>query len=128
MSKQALDVILDFLAARLDAKALDFLKQRSEEIANGVSKHRFAELISVASRYARRKPLALSLAECGAARESITGWNPERWNLLESLRVALILARPDLKEWSFVEALEDCFRYADEGGIVCSLPFTRVVT
>ncbi len=113
-------MILDFLAARLDAKALDFLEQRSEEIANGVSKHRFAELISLASRYARRKPLALSLAECEVAGESITGWNPERWNLLELLRVALILAHPDLMEYSFAEALEDCFRYADEGEL-CAL-------
>jgi hypothetical protein len=48
----------------------------------------------------------------------LPGWNPERWSVLETLRVALVLARKDLGEDTAVAALEDAFRYADEGELV----------
>lgn len=115
MSEQAQNVISGFLRARLDAPAVDFLKRSTEEIARGVSNNRMAALVSLASRYARNQPLDLSPAELDSAEQAVHGWNPERWSLLDAVRVSLVLARTDLTQPSFADALEECFRYADAG-------------
>jgi hypothetical protein len=120
MSEQAQNVISGFLRARLDAPALDFLKRSAEEISPGISNSRMAALVSLASRYARNQPLGLSPAELAAAQQLVPGWNPERWSVLDAVRVALILARSDLTHPSFAETLEECFRYADAGEL-CAL-------
>src|SRR5690606_11965861 len=75
--------------------------------AGGVSAQRFAALFAMASRYARREPLAHA-----ACTENL---NPTAWNRLELLRIALLLARSDLESDAFAEELEQLFRFADEG-------------
>ncbi len=108
------------LAARLAPEALRGLDASTSEIGNGASVERFCALFSLASRHARRTPLALAATELEAAGRMLEGWNPERWNLLESARVVLVLARPDLSGDGGVRALSEVFRYADEGEL-CAL-------
>jgi hypothetical protein len=103
------------LEARLAPGALAWLKAATAEVADGPSSARFCALISLASRHARRRPLALAASELEAAAKLVPGWNPERWNQLETLRVVLVLARNDLGGDRALVALEEAFRFADEG-------------
>ena len=115
---------LSFLRGLVDARlapgAVSWLEGSAGEIRGGTSDERFSALLSLASRYARRVPLAPSVEERANAERLVQGWNPERWNLLESARVALILARSDLEGDGVVRALDAAFRYADEGEL-CAL-------
>lgn len=109
-------VLRQTLESRLTQPTRKWLKATSAEIADGVPDARFCALISLASRHA--KPGVLiepTEKECEAAERVIEGWNPERWTLLEGLRVALTLSRSDLTEESGHLAVEEAFRYADEG-------------
>jgi hypothetical protein len=108
------------LRRRLRAHAGEWLDEAVAEIGSGVSDTRFAGLISLASRFAPRKKLEPDPLEISRAWECLPGWNPERWTMLEALRVRLILARPDQRNSAFEKALDECFRYADEGEL-CAL-------
>lgn len=103
------------LEARLAPGALAWLKSATAEIADGPTSARFCALVALASRHARRRPLAPQASELEAAARLVPGWNPERWNLLEALRVVLVLARSDLGGDGTMLALEEAFRFADEG-------------
>ncbi len=108
-------ILTAWLAGRLNAQALAFLENSRAEIAAGVNNSRFAQLIALASRHARRNSLAPSHSECQQAAVALPGWDPVDWNLLETLRIALILARPDLTTDNFTQGFESAFQYADEG-------------
>jgi hypothetical protein len=108
------------LGTRLAPDARRWLEASAMEIAGGAGVERFCALFSLAARHARRVPLAPSAEDRGAAARMVEGWNPERWNLLETARVALILARSDLAGDGGVQALGEAFRYADEGEL-CAL-------
>lgn len=112
--------IRTLLEARLDEAPRAFLAERAAEIAAGVDHGRFSSLLSMASRHVPRGDLAPTPPELERCEVLLPGWNPERWTLLETSRVHLILARPDLDGASGAEALEEAFRYADEGEL-CAL-------
>ncbi len=109
-----------FLDRRLLPAAQQWLRDASAEIATGPDHGRFASLISLASRHAKRDALDPDAGEIAAAGAALEGWNPERWTVLETLRVALVLVRPDLSDETGAAALEEAFRYADEGEL-CAL-------
>src|SRR5262245_2200587 len=111
----AVELLDRCLATRLGAPARAWVEQAAAEIARGVAVERFGALLSMASRHARRELLAPTADERGAAARILEGWEPERWTLLEALRVRLILARRDLATTSAVQAMESAFRFADEG-------------
>jgi hypothetical protein len=113
-------LIEGWLAARLFGAALDWQRGAQAEIAGGVSVERFSALLSTASRHAKRVPLGPSAAERAAAAAALPGFEPERWSVQEAARVALVLARGDLAERDGEAALEEAFRYADEGEL-CAL-------
>jgi len=77
----------------------------------------FARAISAVSRYAPRGPLLGpgDAADLAAARALVPGWTPERWTALEAARVRLVLARAAADEASLPGAVEEAFRFADEG-------------
>jgi len=108
------------LEGRLSGAARDWLATARGEVAGGVDDARFAALLSLASRHARRAPLAPSASERAEAERLLPGFDPERWTVLETARVALVLARPDLPSASAARAIEEAFRYADEGEL-CAL-------
>jgi hypothetical protein len=108
------------LEARLDAASRAWLDVRRSEIAGGLSDDRFAQWISLASRYAPRRDLEPDADERAAAAAALEGWNPERWTVLETVRIALLLARPDLAGSGCVRALGEVFRFADQGEL-CAL-------
>lgn len=108
------------IASRLEPRGRDWLEATAAEIAAGVANARFASLLSLASRHAGRGPLAPDPGELARAAELLEGWNPERWSRLDALRVRLVLARSDLAEPSAELAVEEAFRYADEGEL-CAL-------
>lgn len=103
------------LDARLGPSVGRWFKASLGEIADGPTDARFCELFSLASRHAKRVPLAPAAAEVEGARRVLAGWNPERWDLLETTRVALILARTDLASDEGALGIAEAFRYADEG-------------
>lgn len=108
------------LEARLEPKAVKWFRESLNEVARGAPDARFAALISMASRHARGQMLSPTDKELRSAQQLVEGWNPERWTLLDATRVALVLSRPDLAKESGVIAIEDVFRYADEGEL-CAL-------
>lgn len=110
----------ELLGARLAPSAVRWLETSTGEIGAGTSLERFCALFSLAARHARRTPLAPAQAEQDRAGCLLEGWNPERWSVLESLRVVLILACTDLSGDGGVRALTEAFRYADEGEL-CAL-------
>lgn len=108
-------ILTAWLTERLDSNGRNFFDEARVEIAAGACDNRFCQIIALASRHARRKPLAPTDVERGVAAEVLPGWDPVDWSLLETLRVALVLARQDLHETSFAQTFEHFFRYADEG-------------
>lgn len=119
------------LAARLDERQRTWLRAREVALAaaSGAapSTAALAESLALASRFTPRSKLAPTADERGAAAALVPGWNPERWTLREALRVALVLAFSE-GAGAFSEgagdtlpaALEECFRFADEGEL-CAL-------
>ena len=112
------DHIDALLARRLPAPATEWLARARAEIADGLEHTRFCELIAQASRFAPRAALAPTKEELREADALLAGWNPERWNVLDTLRVALVLAREDLDQKGAVDALSEAFRYAEVGELV----------
>lgn len=109
------DFLIQLLDRHLSDPAREFRDEVIDEIAGGARGQRFAGLLSMASRYTKRQSLALTDADLAQAEACVPGWSPRAWNLLELLRAALTLARPDLEQDSFAEEFEALFRYADEG-------------
>lgn len=113
-------IIDRWLRERLDARGLEHYEASAAECARGPTHDRFCALISLSSRFAGQTPLGLSGPDCERANQALQGWNPERWTLLEALRVGLVLAREDLAEAKAKDAMEEAFRYADMGEL-CAL-------
>lgn len=114
------EAVLNLVLPRLEGSAREFFERSVEEIGRGVSTARFSALISMASRHVRRESLRVSADERERAAAWVAGWTPERWSVLDALRVALIMARRDIAEQRFADDLEDCFRCGDEGEL-CAL-------
>ena len=121
-------VLAGLLAPRLDARATAWLAEQRAVLGAPGGSGRLAPLVAAASRYAPRGPLSPTAAERAAAAAACTGWNPERWSVLEAVRVALVLACAEAHDGAphggaasdFPAVLEDTFRFADEGEL-CAL-------
>jgi hypothetical protein len=112
------ELLQEKLRPALSPEGRGFFEQAAQEIARRVEPARFAELFSLASRYAPRASRGgwiFSAGELESADELVPGWNPERWTALECLRALLVLQRPDLERASGAAAVEELFRYADVG-------------
>jgi len=107
--------LIEMLRRRLPDAGSAWMSQHVAEIGQGVTHSRFANIISLASRMTPRAGLNPDAGEIDSAENLLPGWNPERWSLLETMRVILVLSRKDLGEPSFASALEECFRMADLG-------------
>ncbi|MFS8974116.1 EboA domain-containing protein [Cupriavidus necator] len=106
----------DLIGPRLSRDANAFRLSASGEVSQGASMQRLGQLLALASRHVRTGvALDLSPEELRALSTGVPGWDPSHWSLLESLRVALLLASPDMEGDAFAIALEHCFRFADHG-------------
>lgn len=103
------------MLARLSGDALNFCTQSCDEIAAGAEPARFSVLLAKASRFAPRKQLDPTAGEQASANELLKGWSLARWSMRDAMRVLFVLTRPDLAEDSGQAAIEEAFRYADEG-------------
>ena len=108
-------LIVDLVAARLDGARRERFETQMAAVAGTTDSTAFAAALSQASRFAPRGPLEPGDAERQAANSALAGWDPERWTILEAWRVALVLSRADLEASTAALAIEDAFRYADEG-------------
>lgn len=122
LTKLTSALLASMLEARLNLQVSRFLSAAHSEISRGTSQQQFARLFSMCSRYAQsRIKLVPSEIEITQAASLLNGWNPERWTLLEAMRVSLLLAWPNQNTaGAFDEVFEHCFTYADEGE-VCAL-------
>ena len=110
------ELVTRMLRSRLPEEAGVRFEEARAELAAGADAGRLAQRLSAASRTARdREPLAPTEDERRAAGQHLAGWNPERWTLLETLRVALLLAHPGFAGEGAQALMEELFRYADEG-------------
>ena len=106
------------LEARLEIPAAAWRGRVAEEISSGVTDARFAALLSMANRHARRRSAGLTAGELTAASALVDGWCPERWSTLDLLRVSLVLERRDLEAPEGPAALLGALRQADLGELV----------
>ncbi len=107
------------LGRRLSVSELAWLENAVEDIvARGSEPDVLSRYLALASRHMPRAPLAPSQFECQQADEVLRGWNPERWSLLDTVRVGLVLALDPRQPVSATNAIEECFRYADVGELV----------
>lgn len=107
-------LLKNMLQSRLSSIALDFYLASTvtPQILNATT---FNKIIAIASRHAKRQPLCLSEEEAVHIQQQLPGWDLSRWNLLELLRVALILAQPNLSSPEFASIFQNAFQFADEG-------------
>jgi hypothetical protein len=89
-------------------------------IDGGLDHNRFCQALSSASRYGPKGQLAPSHQLVADADDLLPGWNPSRWTALEAVRVGLIVARAQADADGLATALEEAFRFADEGEL-CAL-------
>jgi hypothetical protein len=115
MSAEALRLLRDWLAPRLDAAQSRWLAEAGAALAAGAAPAEFCALFSAASRHLPRGPLAPSAQERARAGALLAGWDPELWTLLETGRVALLLAHPGVGDARIERALEEAFRYPEVG-------------
>ena len=118
-SEVARVVLERILLARLTPSAIAYYQAGSANTAE-LDYPAFNKLIALASRHARRQPLQLSDAEIIHIKAALPEWNLAEWNLLETLRVALILSQKNLAEKSFEDVFTKAFPFADEGEL-CAL-------
>jgi hypothetical protein len=114
------DLLDQWLSERLPATGQEWLSRTRAEISQGLGDSRFCTLISLASRKLPRGPLSPTSAEQAVLARQVPQLSAERWSLLECGRIRLVLARGDLAEASGEAALEEAFRFADEGEL-CAL-------
>lgn len=114
------DLLESWLSGRLESEAWRAYTTLRDEVASGPDASGFCVLLSRACRHGSGRPLNPTAEERAAAIGCHPGFNPERWTELETLRVALVLSRPDLARESGAAALEEAFRYADMGEL-CAL-------
>lgn len=114
------DCLLELLEPRLSGASFSWLESTARGIAEIPDPTRdvLPMKIALASRYVPRAALAPTLAERERAAETLEGWNPERWSLLDAARAVLVLSRAGLDESDGAQAIEACFRYADVGELV----------
>jgi len=115
-----LPLLTELVLARLDERGRAWLEEARERVVSGVTDEQFALLFSSASRFAsggssRKAEIEPSEGARAQARERMRGLELERWKVLECARVVLLLSRPDLAEPSAELAIEELFRFADEG-------------
>jgi hypothetical protein len=115
MTQSILSIINGFLASRLESKALQFVHTTQQEIHQCVEDARFSALIALASRHSPRQALTPTTVEIAQANDTLAGWNPENWSLLETARISFVLSRPDLLADDFEARFNRWFAYADEG-------------
>lgn len=116
------EYLLRCLEPHLDARAHEWLVSACAECEAlpHQPEVRFPTLISLASRKVPAKPLAPTLAQRATAHELVSGWNPERWTVLEAVRAVLVLSRAHLAGPQGVAILDEVFRHADIGEL-CAL-------
>lgn len=110
-----LPLLRPWLERRLDPPALAWFREALREVSGGPAAARFGALVSLASRHVEARPLEPTAEELAAAEHVLPGWRPERWELREGVRVALVLAHPELAREAGERAVDELFRYADEG-------------
>ncbi|MFT7170319.1 MAG: hypothetical protein ACI80K_003466 [Paracoccaceae bacterium] len=106
--------------AEAASKFADWNAKALAGIAAGTSDHQFCQTLSAISRFAPKGALAPSPQKVADAEELLSGWNPSRWTALETARVRLIVERAKADSESLTSAIEEAFRYADEGEL-CAL-------
>lgn len=111
----------ELLRLRLGESGAAFLVGALSKLAAGVDSTGFGLQLSAASRHARGPLFERQDDPLLARLEALSEqWTPRYWTLMDALRVRLILGRTDLAELEAEQALEEAFRYADEGEL-CAL-------
>ncbi len=118
--QELLDWIDGELGCHLDEAGDDWIRKARAEVAGGVDDGRFAQLLALASRQARRRAADISSEGRSRAAELLAGWDPVAWSVLDLLRVSLVLSRDDLAEESGPRAILEAFRFGDVGEL-CAL-------
>ncbi len=91
MSASAVDLVWNWLAARLPESARAWLAQGVERCSGGADRDLYL-LLSGVARHVGKDSLSLTDAELAAASASRPGWDPRDWTLDQAVRVYLLCA------------------------------------
>ena len=85
-----LELLGQWLAARLPASAATWLSSGIERCRNGIADRDLYLLLSLVSRHVGKLPLALAEDELEVASASRPGWDPRDWTLDQAVRIYLL--------------------------------------
>jgi hypothetical protein len=112
-----LDLLGQWLAARLPENAAAWLSSGIARCSTGIADRDLYLLMSLVSRHVGNAPLALTDTDLQAGAASRPGWNPCDWTLDQAVRVYLLLAStPDGADFS--RRLDRLCSAADIGELV----------
>lgn len=117
-------VLAEWLASRLDAAALAWVRDRLTVIRSGDRKALFLSF-GLAPRKVGKADLALTANELAAADQARPGWNPQGWSVDQAVRTSLVLAYPAQDSDAYVAMLDQLFGAGEVGELVAlyqSLP------
>jgi hypothetical protein len=114
-ARAAVAFLEQVLAGALSPTASQFLADATRELARGATSARLGEVLALASRHAGRHLVAYDQALLDQGRAVTGDFDPERWTVLDVLRVRLVLGFAGLEGAEGERALGEAFRYADEG-------------
>lgn len=106
-------------------EGLTWIRDKREQIADGVPTRVFFSAFSAVPRYTGKKNLELTSEDLQAAKAVRTGWSPGHWRIDQAVRTLLVLALPQEDAEKYLCTLEQVFTTADVGELIAlyqSLP------
>ena len=111
--KELTSFLSSLLEKRAEQKGLDWLKLQKEKLQQAESNRSFFLAFSTASRFFSKSPLHLAQPETEAAEQLRKGFNPDSWDLLQTVRVYLLLLVPVAEEEKWLKLVDQLFETAD---------------
>ncbi len=94
MREQAIALLRQWLAARLDAETGTWLAERADALAAAPDERALQLAFALVSRRLPRRALQPSADELTAAEHLLPGWSPQTWSLVDAGRILLLASLP----------------------------------
>lgn len=94
MREQAIALLREWLAARLDADTWTWLAERAAALASAPEARDLQLAFALVPRRLPRRALELSADDLAAAGHCLPGWSPRAWSLVDAGRILLLAELP----------------------------------
>ncbi|WP_157871806.1 EboA family metabolite traffic protein [Gloeothece verrucosa] len=107
-----------WLSRQVDTKALTWLEEKRQQIAQGSSAKVFFLAFSAVPRHTGKEDLKLTLDDWQTIEVMRSGWCPYNWSIDQAARTLLALSVPEDNAQEYVQTLEKVFTAADVSELV----------